>query len=317
LFSFALFIGCSPIRSENPSPTKPYVISSPQTPFTTLPPEAVLKTYHVSGWVVYSIFSDSKKSTEKILLTNLDTNETIQLTNSGSNNAPKWSSDGNQILFLSWTEKNHYDIYIMDKDGSNQKPVLSTFANERMASLSPDSKKIVFISDKDGNDEIYTFNLETQIISRLTNSLVNESFPQWSSDGNQIAFISSKDTTGRLQVFTMKANGTNIKQVTAYNLDNFDKNPIWCPDDSCLIFTRLAGPAKLMFLDLKTMEVTPLLKDIFQANSDTKIDEGQPSQSPVRGYITFSINGVFYAMNMKNREIYPLNIEALDLSLYP
>lgn len=205
----------------------------------------------------------------------------------------------------------------MNKDGSNKRSVLSTPANERMADWSPDQRKIVFISDKDGSSEIYTIDLETQIVSRLTYSPADKAFPSWSSDGKNIAFVSSVEGDGRLQVFTMDVDGANIKQVTDYNPDYFNRDPIWCPDDDCIVFTRLAGSAKLMLLDLHTMEIAPFVGDFVQPEQGEVIDQGKPTRSPVRGFVTFSVGGTFYAMDIKRREIYPLGIHALDLSLYP
>lgn len=281
-------------------------------------PQPVLVTSNITGWAIYSEFVDHEAFMTQIFLKNIDTGKIAQLTNSGNNGHPSWSPDGSEILFLSSTAENHNDIFLMNNDGSDQRPLVASFANEWMAKWSPDGHTIVFVSDKDGNDEIYTINLKTQNIVRLTFTAENESFPQWSSDGNHIAFsAASEESSGRMQIFVMDADGTNKKQVTTYHQDNFDKNPVWCPDGSCIVFTRLSGPAQLMLLDLNTMDVTPLFDDIFKPEGNENANEGNPSRSPVRGYITFSIQGMFYALDMKSREIYPLGVQALNLSLYP
>ncbi|HQF63783.1 MAG TPA: hypothetical protein PLT26_14890 [Anaerolineaceae bacterium] len=279
-------------------------------------PENSIITSDISGWVVYSAFKDNQTSEKAIFLKNLDTNEIVQLTDSGSNSKPEWSPDGEQILYLSWTDTNQYDINMMDKVGNNQKELLSTPANERMARWSPDGKNIVFVSDADGSDDIYMMRLETLDITRLTSFPGEKLFPAWSSDGSRIVFVSS-EKDGRQQIFSVYINGENIQQLTKFDLDHFDMEPVWCPDDACIIFTRLDGPARLMFLDLATLTESYLLNGGLEINGSQQYDEGNPDISPVRGYLTFSVQGIFYAMDIETKTILPLNIQALDVSLYP
>jgi hypothetical protein len=72
-------------------------------------------------------------------------------------------------------------------------------------------------------------------------------------------------------------------------------------------------PAKLMLIDLNTMEMTSLLGD----SANVQGDEGWPARSPVRGFITFAVMEKFFAIDMKTKETYPLEIQGLNLSLYP
>src|SRR6476659_10156270 len=54
--------------------------------------------------------------------------------------------------------------------------------------------KIVFVSDRDGNAEIYSCNADGSNISRLTNNAATDDEPAWSPDGSHIAFV--RDRTG-------------------------------------------------------------------------------------------------------------------------
>ena len=45
--------------------------------------------------------------------------------------------------------------------------------------FSPDSKKIVFVSDRDGNNEIYVMNMDGSPQKRLTQNSVDDNFPLW------------------------------------------------------------------------------------------------------------------------------------------
>lgn len=296
--------------------------SSQQITFTPTPLPTLAKpeltTEHISGWVVYSALVSHEPFVTQIFLKNLDTGEVTQLTNSGNNSWPRWSPDGSQIMFDSWTEENGSDIYLMNKDGSNQRLIITSSVNDLVPDWSPDGDKIAFVSDKDGDSNIYVLDLQTMITTRLTTDVLGGFAPKWSPNGQKISFVSNSSKykkDGRSQVFIMNIDGTNIKQMTPYDIDHFEDSPVWCPDSSCIIFMRfIGGVPKLMFLDLANGEATPLLTGVF----DDNLMETNLTRSFSRGYITFVAGKIYYAMDTKTKKIYSLGIEnALALSLYP
>ena len=310
----------APINATNNTKlltTTPF-ISNIQTPVSPSTPAPVLITSHISGLAVYSFWVSQDPIVSQIFLKDLDTGVVTQLTNTGNNSDPIWSPDGSQIMFLSWTKENSFDIYLMDRDGSHQRQIVASPAMEIMTDWSPDGNKIAFVSNKDGNDEIYVIDLQTQDTVSLTNNLGIHSgtakwspgSPKWSTDGKYIAFASTTGISGTSQVFIMNADGTNIRPMTDYDL-YYDDSPVWCPDDSCIVFER--DQPKLMLLDLTSKAVTPFLEGIFPSE---RVELGL-ARSSRRGYMTFNVDGMFYAMNMKSREIFPLDIKANDLSLFP
>lgn len=60
----------------------------------------------------------------QIFLYVFDTDSTLQLTDTGNNEAPSWSPDGRQIVFTSERGGKH-DLYIMNDDGSNLRRITS------------------------------------------------------------------------------------------------------------------------------------------------------------------------------------------------
>ena len=157
-----------------------------QTTSTTIPE---LTTDHISGWVVYSKTVSREPFVAQIFLKNLDTGEVTQLTNSENNRFPRWSPDGSKIMFVSLTKENREDIYIMNKDGSNQTPIVATRADELQPNWSPDGKQIVFSSyTRESTSEIYLLDIATKDIERLTDTTEWGYSPAWSIDGKRIAF---------------------------------------------------------------------------------------------------------------------------------
>jgi len=272
-----------------------------------------VSTNKLSGLVVYtSVVQDIPQ----VFLRNLDTNDVVQLTNSGNNSNANWSPDGAQITFLKHTKEGLGDIYIMDKDGRNQQPLIATNADENDVSWSPDGKKIAFASNQTGSSQIYVMDMKSKEIIRLTDAITYAAFPAWTSDGKRISFQSGDGgEAGRTQIFIMNADGSNVMQVTDYDVYTFDGKSAWCPDDSCLVFSRDAGGgAKLMLLDVIDKSVKPLFGNTFAADAmQTSL-----SRSPSRCYLTFVVDREYFAFDMYNKDLYPLGIvDALSLSLYP
>ena len=99
-----------------------------------------------------------------------------------------------KILFDGIESPDKTQIYVMDPDGSHvrsltgQSPGRSGFA-----AWSPDRQKIAFMSDRDGEPEVYVMAADGSDVQRLTSRRGLDGFPVWSPDGNQIAFVRDTD----------------------------------------------------------------------------------------------------------------------------
>jgi len=271
-----------------------------------------------SGYAVYSVVISREHFVSQIFLKNLSTGEVTQLTHTGNNSRPNWSPDGSQIMYSSWTKENSFDIHLMDKDGKHQRSIVASSAMEISADWAPDGNKIAYVSNIGGDDAIYILNLKTHISTKLPiTPPIGIKFqkwvpisPKWSPNGKQIAFVSGTGNSGRSQIFIMNNDGTDVVPITDYDL-HYDDVPAWCPDSSCVIFERVENGPQLMKIDLTTMQEYPLLNDIFHPRKP----QYNPSRS--QNYIIFSVESAFYAIDIKSEKVFPLNIEASDLSLYP
>ena len=93
--------------------------------------------------------------------------------------------------------------------------------------------KIVFISNHDGNWDIYSMDVNGNNLVQLTDHPASDLHPAGSPDGRRIAFASGRGVTHDLYV--MDSDGNNVIRLTH---DNFREGPpSWSPDGRKIAFT--------------------------------------------------------------------------------
>jgi len=163
------------------------------------------------------------------------------LTSSSFDADPSLSSDGKKILFITNRSRNpYYDIYIMNIDGSDQRPIdsandLSIRSNFAPA-LSPDGRYVVFHSDRDlsGNMDIYIAGILDGKSKRLTDHPAMDINPSWSPDGKYIVFSSDRD--GQYDIYVVNPDGSGLKKLFN-NPEYSDLYPKYSPDGQYIAFT--------------------------------------------------------------------------------
>jgi TolB protein len=71
--------------------------------------------------------------------------------------------------------------------------------------------RIAFMSNRDGNWEIYILREDGTGLKRLTNNASDDGLPTWSPDGRTIAFVSNQG--GPWAVWVMDADGSNRRKL--------------------------------------------------------------------------------------------------------
>ena len=109
-------------------------------------------------------------------------------------------------------------------------------ANNQVLGASPlpavASEVIAFVSDRDGNSEIYFMNPDGTGQIRVTNNPANDTEPAISPDGTKIAFTSDRDT--HPQIYVINLDGSGLTRLT--NSAAADHSPAWSRDGTRIAF---------------------------------------------------------------------------------
>ncbi len=79
----------------------------------------------------FAYYSRQTDGSYQIMVANPDGTNARKLTNAGNNFTPTWSQDGNWIAFAS-TRGGRLDVYIMDKNGNNARPLTGDFGESQL-----------------------------------------------------------------------------------------------------------------------------------------------------------------------------------------
>jgi Tol biopolymer transport system component len=202
-----------------------------------------------------------------------------------------------------WAIYPSYDIFSAKPDGTGLKQLTKAVGYDAEATISPNGKKIVFTSTRDGDLDIYTMDLEGKNVTRLTTELGYDGGPFWSYDSQWIVFRAHHPKTEKdiadykallkdnlirpssLDIWVMKADGTGKRQVTSNGKANFA--PFFFPDGKRIIFSSNLDDPRGREFDLYMINVdgTGLERVTYSGDFD-----GFPMFSPDGKKLVFASN---------------------------
>jgi Tol biopolymer transport system component len=168
------------------------------------------------------------------------------------------------------------------------------------ATLKVGVELIAFVSDRDGDWEIYVMNPDGSNVVQLTNNTAWDRNPSWSPDGSRIAFASNRD--GDVEIYVMNPGGSNVTQLT--NSSAWDGNPSWSPDGSKIVFaSNRNGYGEIYVMNSDGSNVVQLTDII----TDVNVHNESPLWSPDGSKIAFLSN------RDGNGEIYMIDADGSNL----
>jgi len=125
---------------------------------------------------------------------------------------------------------------------------------------------IAFVSNRDGNNEIYVMNDDGSNAVNATNNGANDQHAVWSSDGSRIAFVSDRD--GNDEIYVMNISDLSVARITDNSAS--DHSPAWSHDDSKIAFvSNREGDNDIFIMNSDGSDVTQITVDTTDDNSPT------------------------------------------------
>jgi len=146
---------------------------------------------------------------------------------------PALSQDGTRIAFV-----RNDDIYVMDVDGSNVRPLVAAPHRDEFPQWSPDGETVVYdnLGASPATESGFS---DTSVIMSVpasggtptqVSSKQQSSEPSYSPDGSRIAFRSHGD------VWVVNTDGTGAVDIATYTSGSTDR-PRWSPDGTRIAYT--------------------------------------------------------------------------------
>ncbi|MCF8056075.1 MAG: hypothetical protein K9K37_05500 [Desulfocapsa sp.] len=142
--------------------------------------------------------SDRGNGFYDIWVHDVNSGETIRVTQDTDGYYPEISFDGQKISFLAWDSANSQEsLYLVDSTGSD--PVLVAGDVDwsgyyPSVEWSPQAHKLAFSANRDGQYDIYVFDADTGETHRLTDTESTEIYLQWAPDGKYLSYYVESDT---------------------------------------------------------------------------------------------------------------------------
>jgi TolB protein len=175
-------------------------------------------------------------------------------------------SAGADMVFTSNRSGGVFELYRMQDDGSGVTPLLPGRDASQIA-LSPDGRRLAFVSGGGGNADLYVLELAGGQLRRLTDSQGLDGYPSWSPDGKQLVFQSYRDSTPKLYV--VSADGSGVRRLTAAQGD--ESSPAFAPDGKGVAYVVKLGrhEAQLRYAPLDSGAVRVLGREPAKGNEAT------------------------------------------------
>jgi len=154
-------------------------------------------------------------------------------------NGPIPSADG-RILYSTFAHQT--DLYLDDLKGREQRLTQHTLDNFGPR-VSPDGKRVVYMSSRTGNSELWRIDLDEGREVQLTNRDSGDWDADWSPDGREIVFISDRD--GAAQAWLMSAEGGAPRKLCEMP---GAWSPRWAPDGSVIGFCAPSGDDEALWV---------------------------------------------------------------------
>jgi pSer/pThr/pTyr-binding forkhead associated (FHA) protein len=142
----------------------------------------------------------------KVLFSNIDNNTLHTINRDGTDrrdigqgSCPDWAPDGRQIVYQGCATGGKCGLIVANADGSDPRQI-TTHPNDSMPRWRYGN--IAFLSDRDGNFEVYVINPDGTWLRRITQDPATDIMPVWDPGGIRLGFRSDRGGAPAVYVTT-------------------------------------------------------------------------------------------------------------------
>ncbi len=167
---------------------------------------------------------------------------------------PQVSTDGRFVAYAQWRYDRQQEsfsrpcIVVCDTAGKEVTHVGTGESDNWRPVFSRDGESLIYISDRDGQYDIFEYNLESKRERRLTSTPYDEWDPNFSPDGRLIVFSARKDSSWDL--FEMRRDGVGVVQLTSTRGNEFD--PVYSLDGNSILYAGEYGLSRGIYLLIRS-----------------------------------------------------------------
>jgi Tol biopolymer transport system component/DNA-binding winged helix-turn-helix (wHTH) protein len=148
------------------------------------------------------------------------------------------SPDGKTLAYVQAMIDTVVDLRPLSPPSPTPPCVINSSRGDDSPRLSPNGKKLVFVSNRSGFYELWLSNSDcTENIQLTRFSGHGVGSPRWSPDGRAIVF--DRSTERQTEIYRIQADGTGLVQLTIDPSE--DAMPAWSSDGSAIYFTSARG----------------------------------------------------------------------------
>ena len=141
------------------------------------------------------------------------------------------SPDGKKTAFIVRGEI----FAVTTSEGGDGARVTKTSAEESQIAWSPDSRRLVYVSDRDTTSHLFLYDFGSGTETRLTNDAASDATPRYSPDGKMIAF-----ERGGAEIRVLEVDSKRERVVARGQLQrpplNSDRPFVWSPDSKWIAY---------------------------------------------------------------------------------
>ncbi|HEV3310545.1 MAG TPA: S9 family peptidase, partial [Chloroflexota bacterium] len=261
------------------------------------------------------VFSSSAGGRPRLYVRDIGTDGITRRLDTGTESAtqPKWSPRGDVIAFLQDVGGDeNYRICVVDPAGGEVRDLTRAPGKlHENYSWSADGTRLAFVSNRDGQFDVYYVDVDTAEVKRVTNHLSVHHSPEFSRVGDAISYCSNRtDLRGNWDTFVTTFSDGRERQITRHKGEADEmsyyagQRPHWAPGDGrVLVSSSVRGTYDITSIDPRTLKQTWLIEGPLEETNA----QWAPDGSRLAYIVNQDGNQVIHIMRPDTGEAWPVS----------